>query len=332
MSEPSVTSLIGFTECRRPFAWGGRASLYPGPVPIEDVSERLFNWEAVSCPSYVEIGGAMKSDPAWRVILRSDTEATLGHVKKGYKIHQYPEWLVSNVEQLLDDDLEVGSAGLLRDGAMAWVSVEVPENIRTPEGVEFRPHLLAAAAHDTSLATTYKRAITLITCENKLSAALREDGQHVKVRHRKNSLGKLAEVREALGIVYETAEVFAAQVARLCAVKVTPTQWDALLDRFAPVKAEDGKRPTPAAVRKRETLQLMWTSDERVAPWQGTAFGAFQAVNTYQLHEARMHSDRQERNWIKTVGGDRERADAVTLKHISGVLGDPELARPLLTP
>jgi hypothetical protein len=44
---------------------------------------------------------------------------------------------------------------LLKGGALAWVSVEVPDNIVTPEGVVFpgvvfRPNLLAARTHDGS--------------------------------------------------------------------------------------------------------------------------------------------------------------------------------------
>ena len=44
---------------------------------------------------------------------------------------------------ILDDDLSISSAGLLRGGAVAWVEVSVPESITTPEGVVFRPNLLA---------------------------------------------------------------------------------------------------------------------------------------------------------------------------------------------
>ncbi|HHT13129.1 MAG TPA: DUF932 domain-containing protein [Propionibacterium sp.] len=60
-----------------------------------------------------------------------------------------------NVEAVLDDDdLQVGSAGLLRGGAQGWVQIEA-EATQMVEGVEHRPFLTAATSMDGSLATTY---------------------------------------------------------------------------------------------------------------------------------------------------------------------------------
>ncbi len=75
-------------------------------------------------------------------------------------MHQYETWLLETVANILDDDLSISSAGLLRGGAIAWVEVSVPENITTPEGVEFRPNLLTTTSFDGSIATTFKRTIT----------------------------------------------------------------------------------------------------------------------------------------------------------------------------
>ena len=57
--------------------------------------------------------------------------------------------------KILDDNLSISSAGLLRN-RVAWVEVSVPDNITTPEGVVFRPNPLATTSFDGSLATSYK--------------------------------------------------------------------------------------------------------------------------------------------------------------------------------
>jgi len=74
--------------------------------------------------------------------------------------------LLTTVADLLDDDLVNSSAGLLRGGAIAWVEVSMPDTIATPDGVTFRPNLLATTSFDGSIATTYKRTVTITVCEN----------------------------------------------------------------------------------------------------------------------------------------------------------------------
>ena len=59
----------------------------------------------------------------------------LGTFKAGYKIHAYQEWLIHNVQKLIAEDLRIGSVGLLKGGAVAWVQVEMPDTMTTAEGV-----------------------------------------------------------------------------------------------------------------------------------------------------------------------------------------------------
>jgi hypothetical protein len=80
--------------------------------------------------------------PGRKAIAASDDYSVLGVFKDGYQPHQYEDWLLNNVAKILDDNLSISSAGLLRNRAVAWVEVSVPDNITTPEGVVFRPNLL----------------------------------------------------------------------------------------------------------------------------------------------------------------------------------------------
>ena len=162
----NTMTLIGFTE-QRGHAWHYRAAdqvdepnHYPGPIPVEDVRRRLFDWSVVegdvtSTAVTIDADGVETftvSDTERKTMLRppgafgpDDAGAILGIFKAGYQGHDYEEWLLGQVATILDDDLAIGSAGLLRGGAVAWVSVEVPESITTPEGVRVSP---APARHD----------------------------------------------------------------------------------------------------------------------------------------------------------------------------------------
>jgi phage/plasmid-like protein (TIGR03299 family) len=327
----NANTLIGYTS-KRGSAWHYRASLqgdepnhYPGPIPVEDVKRRLFGWNAVSSPVYVEnpVTGGLAEAPGRQAIISSDTGQVMGVFTDGYEPHPYVEWLIGTVARLLDSDLSVGSAGLLRGGAVAWVSVEVPDNIVTPEGVEFRPHLFGATSFDGSLATTFKRAITNIVCDNTMSASLAEAGQQIKIRHSRYSRLRLGEARQALSIVYQIADEFAAEVARLCQVNVTDRQWAAFLDAHAPLPAEPGRART-IAENKRDILVRLWNHDTRVAPWSGTAYGVVQAVNTYTHHEQSVRgAQRVERNMLRAVTGGVDELDHATLRTLDTVLDRP---------
>ena len=223
--------LVGFTA-KRGHAWHyrqGADNHYVGAIPVEDVENRLFDWQAERWqPQAIKMdenGIESITDHGRIAIVRPDTREILGYFTEGYEIHQYDEWLLESVATILDDELSIGSAGLLRKGAVAWVQVEVPENIETPEGVVFRPHLLAATSLDGSLSTTYKRTITNVVCDNTMAAGLSESGQTLKIRHSRNSAVRIQEARDALAIVHSTADDFAAEVAQLTAVKMDPVQW-----------------------------------------------------------------------------------------------------------
>lgn len=329
----NTNTLIGFTA-ERGHAWHYRAELqegesnhYPGAVPVEDVRRRLFGWRAlegqITATVITPEGVLSVVDPRRKAIVRPDTGTVLGVFMAGYQIHQFETWLLENVATILDDDLSIGSAGLLRGGAVAWVSVEVPETITTPEGVQFRPHLLAAASHDGSLSTTYQRAVTNVVCDNTMSAALaegRRHGQRVKVKHSSRSLGRLVEAREALAIVHTIAADFERQVAELTATKVSDGAWERFLDSLVPLPADPGQARTMAE-NKREVLQRLYRHDQRVAPWAGSAWGVVQAVNTMVHHESTVRrASRAERNAERAITGGAERLDRETLDRLQAVL------------
>lgn len=317
--------LIGFTR-NRGHAWHYRASAqgaepnhYPDAIPLADVQRRLFHWRAENEPVLVAGRFGLRRAPNKQAITTSDTGDVLGIFADGYAVHQYDDWLLQKVATILDDSLSIGSAGLLCERKQAWVSVEVPENITTPEGVEFRPNLVACTSHDGSLATTYKRTVTNVVCDNTMAAGLNECGQEFKVKHSKNSRFRIAEARDALAMVYSVADDFAAEVKTLCETTVTDRAWQAFLDAHIP--SGDTPRAQNSAAKKRATLTRLWDSDNRVSPWRGTAWGVVQAVNTFTHHEATVRNvSRAERNMARAVTGQTTGLDQDTVTTLGRVL------------
>jgi len=337
----NTNTLIGFREQRQ--AWhyrqelqGERGNHFDGPVPRERV-EQLFGFEIQARPirfeapiwaqegtaDYDDQGNPVMwvKDPGHVMIVRSDRPTVpLAVHGSGYKIHQYPEWLIKSVDRMLSGDLAIGSAGLLRGGAIAWVSVEVPDTFTTAEGVAFRPRMLNVTSCDGSLATRRKMVTMNAVCDNTVDLALKEDGREIRIKHSSRSDMRRTEALEALGLIHASAAAFEAEVAQMCAETVTDRQWSQFLDAYAPAVPEAPIRTRKNAERKREDLSQLWTSDGRVAPWKGTRWGAVMAVNTYNQWVARSNGDRMERAMERAITGKTRKADQLALDTLDRIL------------
>jgi len=316
--------LIGFTE-QRGEAWHYRASNqgdepnhYTGAVPIDDVRRRLFSWQAVEMPMYVLHTQGQHEVPDRKAICRDDTYDVLGVVSQSYSPHQYNDVLLTNIHNIIDDsELKIGSAGLLKGGAIAWVQIEMPENLKVAD-VEFRPHLLATTSFNGSIATTYKRCVTVVVCDNTRAAALREQGQEYRIRHTANSQNKIGEARTALEIVFNLGESFTKEIEQLLKTKVTDPTYTKFVERIVPLRDDASKTATTKADTDRQAYHQLWTDDPRVAPWRGTAFGVVQAVNTYRQHIRPTRGDtiRAERNMMDNLTGQTEVSDTEAFKKL----------------
>lgn len=327
MSWLNLNTLIGFTDVRGN-AWHYRQELqglesnhYSGAVPVEDVLRRLFNWEAEEAEMLYRFKGTLLQAQGRKLIVRNDTGEVLGAFKSGYQIHQPSEWLLENVATILDDDLGIGSAGLLKNGAIQWVSVEVPENITTPEGVEFRPNLLATGSCDGSIATTYKRVNTLVVCDNTREMALGELGQQFKVKHTKYSGYRIRDAREALAIVHTMADDFSKEVADLTSWKVSDDEFLKHMQIMIPVNDELSKVGITKAENKRAEIINLYNFDNRCAPWKGTAYGVAMTYNTWGQHfrAVRKGVPRSVRNMEALVSGKTANEDDQVLKVLAGI-------------
>ncbi len=327
METLNTLTLIGNT-LNRGTAWhyrrdlqGAESNHYDGFIPVDDVNRRLFNWEALESDIYLpnSEGTGFVAIPDRKAIVRSDTRETLGIFKSGYTGHSYSTWLIDNVATILGDELGISSAGLLKNGGMAWVEVSIPESITTSVGFEFRPNLLAYTSFDGSLATGYGRKIQAVVCDNTFDAARSEKGQEFKLRHTKYSALKIAEAREALAIVYTMAEDFAAEVEALSDWKVSDKHFDKLIETLIPMG--ESKTGTTVATKKRDAIFALYRNDERAATWNGTALGVMQAFNTWNHHESQVRkgTPRVIRNYENVIKGKFAESDNLVLSTLAAI-------------
>lgn len=303
---------------------GDSTNLYPAAVPVKRVRQ-LFDFPVIASPVQFELPAIVEDGKETQAaqlittdrvaVAHGRTGALFGVFADSYVIHPYEAALLENIAKIVSEsagDLHIDSAGLLAGGAEAWLSISTTGLLTTPQGVEYFPHIIASTSHNGTLATTYKAVNTMIVCDNTRANALSEKTPGMKIKHTKYSAGKLTEVANALGLLNVASDNFAAEVALLCAQPVTDAQWHEFVKVIAPITDDTKKAGVTRAEALRELLTSLYVGDPRCEQWHGTAFGALQAVNVFDLWErgTRGAADGLD----KMVKADRVRREAITGK------------------
>lgn len=334
---------VGYVGSDGPAWWANSGeymtdgSHFDGPVPTEEV-ERLLSVEFAEgtvFSTYTDASGEKQvtEDKTRKTIVTPDNGAILGIFKLGYQVHDYKKWTADQIAAILDTsrgELGTKSVGLLKNRGVAFMQAQLTGSGLEVGGFEFTPYILAATSVDGSLSSTYATGVTAAVCDNTLADALLHAITRLKVKHSRNSAGKLADVRDKLGLVYQAGDNFAAAAAALQKVDVTEKDFKALLDTVAKVPDRDPKSSTGGAkytnaVKLRETYEAMWNHDAKVKPWAGTAFGWVQLSNTYNTWKRNVSGadgGRMERTYLNMVTGITAREDAQALDALASVMGD----------
>lgn len=328
-------SLIGHTA-ERGNAWHwreGATNHFPGAVPRERVLQ-LFGYPmaegaaAAIVPVIDENGVDTKVflAPQFKGIVRLDTGEVFEFFKQTYEMHDPTEWCLENLEKLLDGGLDIGSAIVLKGGAIAAMQVEMPETRiasggRGAEPVKHRPYLTGATSFNGSMATTYLVGSKIWVCDNTLAMAMNEGGAlSQKYRHRKTNIDRVLEARENLGLVVEqVGDEVDAEIKRLTEQYVTDQKFYEIVDAFTGFsKAKEGRGKT-IATQRTAALVGLWHGDERVAPWKNSAWGTLAAFNTAKHHIFGADKTRIQRNEMDTITGKFAEFDANILRLLETV-------------
>ena len=282
---------------------GRRTTAVPlaGPVPTDrgrDPADldRMTHLDPLGSPArWVQVDDR-------QAITRSDTDAVLGIFTSGYVMHQYREWLLSTVANILDDDLVISSAGLLRGGAIAWVEVVRPRDDHHPG----RVRLPAQPAGHHQLRRVHRHHLQADRHGDGVRQHQRPGPQRARASSTRSSTpGTPPRRSPPHGKPWPWSTPWATTSPRSSRSSPTPPssehQWRAFLDAHVPL--DDGKghalegRSRTLATRKRGELENLYRHDGRAAPWTGTALGRSagdQHLGAPQRHRPPSHEGRAE--------------------------------------
>jgi len=361
-------------------------------IPLPTVRDRLFGWSALESNrlvayferpvlddngnSVVDSDGnvVMKTYEvpvrSFKAIGREDwvtngvpddeedgADAILYVQGKDYGVHQLQEVFINTTAEILqgaDNMVGVSSAGLLKWGRRAWITITIPKDLTNDEsGLQFRPNLTVSTSFDSSLPTSWTRTFGVPVCDNTLDYQIAKAGNDGKfvLKHTKNSAVRIKDAAQALGLLNEQADEMDRALSELVKVEVPEKLFIKWLDKMVPVpeiketikevKSIQGEMVKVSktntnshtnAMNRRDKLVEMWDRDPRVAPWKNTKLGILQLWNTFNQHERTFKASKQfdgnrvaakvEANQIKTLGGDFFKEDATALSALDSLMSE----------
>src|ERR1039458_8290329 len=227
--------LAGFVQDREPWWYrlavqeGHTPQTFDGPVPIEAVEKLLCSWQPTVSKLYDE---DMKEVLTHKLLRASDDKSQLGLVGADAATHTFGDWLVGTVKECVKpDELEVSSAGLLRNRSQAWIQVERPQSAVGPDGILFSPYVTLSTSLDASLASRINQNTQMVVCDNTLSITR---GQGVAFKHTSRSASKLGTFRGVMTAIMQGENDFKDVLEKLLAEEVSGTQFAKFLTSFVP--------------------------------------------------------------------------------------------------
>lgn len=348
----TARAIIGNTA-KRPVWIGqkgdGTLPTFEGPIPLGVIERDLFNFKAISVPTgnFIpcepdSIGSVMiegkyympKITEGKQGVIRSDDHTELGRHGSGWRAHDYNEWGHRTLSNVVQGPLGVNLALLLKNGAQAAIEVCLDESLHDGDsGLDFWPVLLFHTSLDGSLSSTYSAGVKAAPCDNMfqgIKAHAQAAGRQLKIKHTAASVNAdvISGVRQTMHIMERTADSMMDFLHKLTPIGVSRKQFVDVLDIIEPpAKADATKVALTKADNRRQAIDAVYTSDPMAAPWNGTAFGVVQAINTYEHHHRAVRgTSRIERVYDRMIRDDFARADGETLAALARVLDMPQLA------
>jgi phage/plasmid-like protein (TIGR03299 family) len=327
----SKNVLAGFAETRRPWWANGAASeghtlnLFPGAVPMDEVMNLIASWEPITESLYT---ADMELVTTHKLVRASDSKEHIAVIGADAATHTYREWLTGTVTEVVGDDAQVSSSGLLRNRAQAWVQIERPETAVGPDGIQFSPYVVLSTSLDGSLASQINQNTQMVICDNTLEIG-RDQGLATRIKHTSRSTGRLGQYRGVMQRIMQGENDFREELERELAITVDDNQFSRFIESFIPIDNDDKPAKKTRSERKRQEISQLYRDDPRVTAWKGTEFGVVQAVNTWNQHMSQLRNAtgyemddtnlRAMRNYAERLRGNRG-SDMETVKALEMVL------------
>lgn len=222
--------------------------------------------------------------------IRTDTNAPLGIVGKGYNILQNHE-AFDFLDSLALNGAKFETAGSYgQNGAKSFITMSTdPMKILDDD---FLPTIMFLNSHDGSKAIQAMFISIRIFCSNCIARARKNAENRVSIRHSNSMQSKL---EQAKGILLQNTnylESLKEEAERLAVKPYSKEAFEALTRRLFPINAEDSEIVQIRNLAMIEKLMTAYNQDD-LQNFKNTSWRALQAISDFESHPVQLRKSTQ---------------------------------------
>lgn len=260
--------------------WHGLGKRVPADVSPEQMLKAAnLDWTVEKQPLFFNTDSGPVLTQA-RALVRSSDNKVLTVISENWNPVQNIEAFEFFNDFVLAGDMEMHTAGSLRDGKMVWAMAQIKDSFELFGGDRVEGYLLFSNPHEFGRSIDIRFTPVRVVCNNTLTMALHENAKHaVKVNHRAKFDGD--SVKETLGIAKDRLQRYKEQAQFLGQKKFKKESITEYFNRVFPSLTKDEEKKVnlsafPISRQAEEAMAVLHTQ-----PGANFAEGSWwQAFNT----------------------------------------------------
>ena len=280
--------------------WHGLGTKVPADLsPAQMLEKAGLNWTVEKTPAFANIGGKQVS-VGWSALTRSSDNSILSVVSNDWNPVQNHEAFEFFDEYCRVGDMEMHTAGSLKDGQIVWGLAKVKDSFDLFKGDQVDSYLLFTNPHKFGQCIDVRFTPIRVVCNNTLTLSLSQKSDRVVKKNHRTEFNA-AEVKQTLGIATEKLAKYKEMAAFLGSKRYTEETAKQYFNTVFPViaynkeKGPQRKELSKSATRALEVLDTQ--PGARFA--EGSWWQAFNAVTYLTDHEiGRSQDTRLQSAWF----------------------------------
>lgn len=272
--------------------WHGLGVQVPADLsPAQMLEKAGLDWTVEKVPAFADIGGK-KTSVGWSALVRNTDEQMLSVVSNDWNPVQNHEAFEFFHEYCAAGDMEMHTAGSLRNGQIVWVLAKVKESFELFKGDTVDSYLLFTNPHKFGQSIDVRFTPIRVVCNNTLTLSLSKNEERmVKKSHRTEFDPAL--VKEQLGIATDKLAKYKEMAEFLGSKRYTGESLTDYFNKIFPVIAynkEKGAQRKEISKSASRALEVIHTQPGASFA-EGSWWQAFNAVTYLTDHEIGRSAD-----------------------------------------
>lgn len=272
--------------------WHGLGVQVPSDLsPAQMLQKAGLDWEVQKVPAFANVGGKQTS-VGWSALVRSSDESILSVVSNDWNPVQNSEAFEFFHEYCAAGDMEMHTAGSLRDGQIVWVLAKIKDSFELFKGDQVDSYLLFTNPHKFGQSIDVRFTPIRVVCNNTLTLSLSQHADRmVKKSHRTEFNAE--DVKEQLGIATHKLAKYKEMAQFLGSKRYSDDSLKDYFNRIFPVLAYNKEKgPQRKDLSKSATRALEIINTQPGAEYaRGSWWQAFNAVTYLTDHEIGRSAD-----------------------------------------